>query len=1367
MNSPDVAGGTFFGGDTGSGTRGVSDDDEDYSASINAIIQRKASVKKKRGGYKGAHHRRTSSPASQMMGLGSEPLADGRRRSSVYTTSSGETGITLPGDDHSTGRDEATGRQDKLFDTIRLHKEVLQTVKLQPISMKRKLRLVQQAKSYITKHEGALQEHFTSRTARSLLAQFNIFLTTKWQQLLRELANLATYLIPWESRIKEIESHFGSVVASYFTFLRWLFWVNIVISVLLVVFIMVPEEIYVDPEKAKCDIRKTMSKQELSLTRNFSTIWEFEGHLKYSPLFYGYYSTFSGAIAWGYNLPLAYFFTGLVVYIYSFVATLKKMAENSRMSKLSSKDDEYVFSWKLFTGWDYMIGHMETAQNRMASIILGFKEALLEEAEKKKDTRNWKIILLRILVNFLILGLLVISAYEVILVVKRSMDIKDSDSWWRRNEITVVMSLISFFFPMIFEALGIIEYYHPRKQLRIQLARIMVLNMLNLYSLIFALFDKIAHMTGELRRMKPTNFTSSAASCFLPEAGARWNVSEQIQSERSFLLEMLADFNHSGVGPATVLANGSSCFRVPLNCTEASSTTTLLTALLLTSLSPTTMPEQFSPSTLPTTRDFTVTSFNPTTLGDYRSPYDAYDYDEEDYLEYRARLLPNDKLEGVPINKREAVYDFQRHNDNDSQTENDNTFMNNVTTAPSTPEPTVSTEDFQTMTYTELYSYITGRFDDFLAKYDYSGDYFGSEQTDSDEEEEEYRINQFITSEEISAFQTPSTIEPSSDEQTTITTTSSSVDFTTRMELSSERQFRTQHEQILTTTYQDSSYSSSDASTILHGVDEGIIGTYTTIESIDEKEPSQAESTSEGDFQSTSESPSTCHRWVCISGNLHTFDGQESKYRNADIRSLCWETMFGQELAKLTVMDLLVTILSTLILDFLRALFVRYMNNCWCWDLEKKFPKVRIVHQTYGDFKIAENILHLVNNQGMVWMGMFFSPGLAVLNIAKLVIILYLRSWTVLTCNVPHEVVFRASRSNNFYFALLLTMLFLCVLPVSYAIVFLEPSWHCGPFSNSNRIYHLLTNATEQIIPEMITKYIVSPAAIIPLLVLLILIIYYLISLTGSLREANQDLKLQLRKERTEERRKMFKIASSTQQQTTGTAMTGINGLSSSWHRVLDSTQLRLQSTTDNATDSENSATKHKELLQRMMKKTLQKKSSSTAEQETNGTGQQGLTAECPLPISPPVIGTLNEKTRPSVQVKPKPKEPSDAEVFRFDQSAVENVHRQTGETETANGNECESGRKKFERIRPSTAERFRMAAQAERRRTQGKLASVDKMADKTADWIEKIPVITISKTSSDECIIDSDTEDPYDPPGGTRPIELNDRATLKPKPSS
>ena len=57
------------------------------------------------------------------------------------------------------------------------------------------------------------------------------------------------------------------------------------------------------------------------------------------------------------------------------------------MSKLSEKEDEYIFSWKLFTSWDFMIGNAETAHNRVAAIVIGFREALLEEAEKKKDTK--------------------------------------------------------------------------------------------------------------------------------------------------------------------------------------------------------------------------------------------------------------------------------------------------------------------------------------------------------------------------------------------------------------------------------------------------------------------------------------------------------------------------------------------------------------------------------------------------------------------------------------------------------------------------------------------------------------------------------------------------------------------------------------------------------------------------------------------------------------------------------------------------------------------------------------------------------------------------------------------------------------------
>lgn len=60
----------------------------------------------------------------------------------------------------------------------------------------------------------------------------------------RELSNYAALLVPWEGRIKHIEMYFGSVVASYFTFLRWIFWTNIIQAVIVGAAIMAPEVMF-------------------------------------------------------------------------------------------------------------------------------------------------------------------------------------------------------------------------------------------------------------------------------------------------------------------------------------------------------------------------------------------------------------------------------------------------------------------------------------------------------------------------------------------------------------------------------------------------------------------------------------------------------------------------------------------------------------------------------------------------------------------------------------------------------------------------------------------------------------------------------------------------------------------------------------------------------------------------------------------------------------------------------------------------------------------------------------------------------------------------------------------------------------------
>ncbi|XP_029617773.1 transmembrane channel-like protein 1 [Salmo trutta] len=656
---------------------------------------------------------------------------------------------------------------EKLKEEVDERKKLISTLRGKPWPMRKKLLTLRESHEFVEKYEGALGKG----KSRKLYA-YKVMMLKKWMKFQRDFENFKTACVPWEMKIKEIESHFGSSVASYFIFLRWMYGINMILFGLTFGLVMVPEALMGRPYGSMP--RKTVPRADEANAMDFAVLWDFGGYAQYSVLFYGYYNS-QRAIGWlKFRMPLSYFLVGVGTVAYSYMVVIRTMARNANEDG-GGDNNSFNFSWKMFTSWDYLIGNPETADNKFASITTSFKEAILEEQESRKDDNIHLTRFLRVLANFLVLCCLAGSGYLIYFVVRRSQKFAleglESHSWWERNEVNMVMSLLGMFCPMLFDVISALENYHPRIALQWQLGRIFALFLGNLYTFIIALMDEI-NLKREEEEVLKLNMTIWEASLYNGTLGAN-------------------------------------------------------------------------------------------------------------------------------------------------------------STAP------------------------------------------------------------------------PITVHP------------------------------------------------------------------------------------------------------------------------ADIpRGPCWETMVGQEFVRLIVSDTMTTYITLLIGDFLRAVLVRFLNYCWCWDLEAGFP-------SYSEFDVSGNVLGLIFNQGMIWMGAFYAPCLPALNVLRLHVSMYLQCWAVMCCNVPQERVFKASGSNNFYMAMLLVILFLSTLPAIYTIVTIPPSFDCGPFSGKSRMFDVIQETLESDFPAWFGKvfsYASNPGLVLPFLLLMVLAIYYLQSTSKSYKQANLELKKKLQTQ-NEENKKKTKMA--------------------------------------------------------------------------------------------------------------------------------------------------------------------------------------------------------------------------------------------------
>ncbi|EDL06884.1 transmembrane channel-like gene family 3, isoform CRA_c, partial [Mus musculus] len=222
--------------------------------------------------------------------------------------------LLLGNSDDSFNADETGDSSDpeQIFQNIQFQKDLMANIRCRPWTMGQKLRALRRAKEIVLKFEGRLTRTRGYQAAGAEL----------WRKFARLACNFVVIFIPWEMRIKKIESHFGSGVASYFIFLRWLFGINIVLTVMTGAFVVLPELIAGQPFGSTAS--KTIPREQITSAQDLDTVWSLGGYLQYSVLFYGYYGRERRIGRAGYRLPLAYFLVGMAVFAYSFIVLLKK-----------------------------------------------------------------------------------------------------------------------------------------------------------------------------------------------------------------------------------------------------------------------------------------------------------------------------------------------------------------------------------------------------------------------------------------------------------------------------------------------------------------------------------------------------------------------------------------------------------------------------------------------------------------------------------------------------------------------------------------------------------------------------------------------------------------------------------------------------------------------------------------------------------------------------------------------------------------------------------------------------------------------------------------------------------------------------------
>ncbi|XP_023815637.2 transmembrane channel-like protein 7 [Oryzias latipes] len=306
-------------------------------------------------------------------------------------------------------------------------------------------------------------------------------------------------LLPWKHTLHKIEGRVGVGVKSYFVFLRYLIWLNLLHCALVGGFIVGPTAFHSGNRKTEL----------LNMVKNFSALDVFlgTGFLENSPLFFGFYKHSSLRFSC-LNTPLLYFAGIISILLLSLIMVIRRTTVGYKHTWMVGKRYSTNVSFKIFCSWDFTIQDPTAATLKHSFIRNDLKLFLQEQSfSLRKAMRTFgqklRLYLLRFILNLIVLCLLGGAFYLIYFSTHVSQQ-KTDDLSWLVNLLyqylpPITITFVNLVLPHMFRKISSFEDYSFTTQVNATLVRSIFLKLASLGIYLFFFFRKLSEACRENR----------------------------------------------------------------------------------------------------------------------------------------------------------------------------------------------------------------------------------------------------------------------------------------------------------------------------------------------------------------------------------------------------------------------------------------------------------------------------------------------------------------------------------------------------------------------------------------------------------------------------------------------------------------------------------------------------------------------------------------------------------------------------------------------------------------------------------------------------------------------------------------------------